>query len=163
MYDIGDKVVYPMHGAGIIEGIEQKEIMGEIKNYYILRIPVGDMKVMVPMDNARKIGLRNVIDSSEADKVLQEFKDYKEDMDTNWNKRYRENMTRIKSGNIYEVVHVVKNLMHREMSRGLSTGEHKMLSSAKQILISELVVAKMKKQEEIEAFMHDVIKSEMVK
>lgn len=161
MYDIGDKVVYPMHGAGIIEAIEQGEIMGEIKNYYILRIPVGDMKVMVPMDKADEVGLREVINEKEADKVLMEFKEYKAVHDNNWNKRYRENMAKIKSGDIYEVVRVVKSLMYREMEKGLSTGEHKMLSNAKQILISELIVAKMKKREEIEKIMEDMIKEEI--
>lgn len=161
MYDIGDKVVYPMHGAGIIEAIEQGEIMGEVKNYYVLRIPVGDMKVMVPMDKADDVGLREVIDSLEADKVLNEFKIYKAEIDANWNKRYRENMARIKSGDIYEVARVVKSLMYREMEKGLSTGEHKMLSNAKQILISELIVAKMKNKEEIEKLMIDIIKEEL--
>jgi len=161
MYDIGDKVVYPMHGAGIIESIEQGEIMGEIKNYYILRIPIGDMKVMVPMDKADEVGLREVINSEEADKVLEEFKNYKAEQDANWNKRYRENVSRIKSGDIYEVVRVVKSLMYREMDRGLSTSEHKILSNAKQILISELVVAKMKEKEEIEKIMVNIIREEL--
>lgn len=161
MYDIGDKVVYPMHGAGIIEAIEQGEIMGKVKKYYVLRIPVGDMKVMVPMDKADDVGLREVIDDSEADKVLNVFKTYKAEIDANWNKRYRENMARIKSGDIYEVTRVVKSLMYREMEKGLSTGEHKMLSNAKQILISELIVAKMKKKEEIENMMIEIIKEEL--
>lgn len=161
MYDIGDKVVYPMHGAGIIEAIEQNTIMGEVKKYYVLRIPVGDMKVMVPMDKALEVGLRDVIDSKEADNVLDEFKNFIPEQDVNWNKRYRENMVRIKSGDIYEVVRVVKSLMYREMSRGLSTGEHKMLNNAKQILISELVVAKTKEKHEIEEIMIDILKSEL--
>ena len=161
MYDIGDKVVYPMHGAGIIEAIEQNMIMGEVKKYYVLRIPVGDMKVMVPMDKALEVGLRDVIDSKEADNVLDEFKNFIPEQDVNWNKRYRENMVRIKSGDIYEVVRVVKSLMYREMSRGLSTGEHKMLNNAKQILVSELVVAKTKEKQEIEEIMTDIIKKEL--
>ena len=161
MYDIGDKVVYPMHGAGIIEDIEQKDKMGDKKNYYVLRIPVGDMKVMVPVDKADEVGLREVIKEKEADNVLKEFKEYKAEQDTNWNKRYRENMSRIKSGDIYEVVRVVKILMYREMEKGLSTGEHKMLSNAKQILISELIVAKKKEKEEIEKIMTDIIKEEL--
>ncbi len=162
MYDIGDKVVYPMHGAGTIEGIEKREIMGEIKNYYILRIPVGDMKVMVPVDKVSEVGLREVIKEKEADEVLSEFKKYKTEQDINWNKRYRENMLRIKSGDIYEVVRVVKTLMYREMEKGLSTGEHKMLSNAKQILISELVIAKNKEKNEIEEYMIDIIKKELI-
>jgi len=160
-YHIGSKVVYPMHGAGVIESIEEREIMGVKQNYYIMRIPVGDMKVMVPMQTAEEIGLRDVIDETEADRVLSEFKACPADMDPNWNKRYRENMARIKSGNIYDVVHVVKNLMLRDKMRGLSTGERKMLSNAKQILVSELVVAKAKTQQQIERIMDDIIEAEL--
>ncbi|MBE7022203.1 MAG: CarD family transcriptional regulator [Ruminococcaceae bacterium] len=160
-YQIGSKVVYPMHGAGVIEAIEEREIMGVKQNYYIMRIPVGDMKVMVPMQTAGEIGLRDVIDSAEADRVLTEFKNCPKEMDGNWNKRYRENMQRIKSGNIYDVVHVVKNLMFRDKMRGLSTGERKMLSNAKQILVSELVVAKGKTQNEIEKMMDAIIEAEL--
>lgn len=158
-YQIGSKVVYPMHGAGVIEAIEEREIMGVKQNYYIMRIPVGDMKVMVPMQTAEEIGLRDVVDEQEADRVLASFKECEADMDSNWNKRYRENMERIKSGNIYDVVYVVKNLMLRDKMRGLSTGERKMLSNAKQILVSELVVAKAKQQREIEKLMDDIIEA----
>ncbi|MBR5236127.1 MAG: CarD family transcriptional regulator [Clostridia bacterium] len=160
-YQIGSKVVYPMHGAGVIESIEEREIMGVKQQYYILRIPVGDMKVMVPMQTAKEVGLRDVIDAWEADKVLAEFKAFAADMDSNWNKRHRENMSRIKSGNIYEVVHVVKNLMLRDKMKGLSTSERKMLSNSKQILVSELVVAKAKTQHEIEAMMDEIVESEL--
>ena len=159
MFSIGELVVHPMHGAGVIEAIEEREIMGVKQNYYIMRIPVGDMKVMVPMQTAEEIGLRDVIDEQEADRVLAQFKECAADMDSNWNKRYRENMERIKSGNIYDVVYVVKNLMLRDKMRGLSTGERKMLSNAKQILVSELVVAKAKQQREIEKLMDDIVEA----
>lgn len=160
-YNIGDRIVYPMHGAGVIEAIEEREIMGEKQNYYIMRIPIGDMRVMIPTKNAEEVGLRDVIDREEADKVLQSFKNCSTEMDSNWNKRYRENVERIKSGNIYEVVHVVKNLMFREKSRGLSTGERKMLNGAKQILVSELVVAKSIKQSEVENIMNEIVSAEL--
>ncbi len=160
-YQIGSKVVYPMHGAGVIEAIEEREIMGAKQQYYIMRIPVGDMKVMVPMQSAAEIGLRDVIDSAMADQVLEEFKNCSIDMDSNWNKRYRENMSRIKSGSIHDVVYVVKNLMYRDRSRGLSTGERKMLSNSKQVLVSELVVAKSLPQQEIEKLMNDIIAAEL--
>jgi len=160
-YQIGSKVVYPMHGAGVIEAIEEREIMGKKQNYYIMRIPIGDMSVMVPMETAEEIGLRDVIDESTADRVLEDFKNCQVDMDSNWNKRYRENMTRIKSGNISDVVYVVKNLMHRDKLRGLSTGERKMLSNAKQILVSELVVAKSCTQQKIEKIMETIIEAEL--
>ncbi|MBE7048557.1 MAG: CarD family transcriptional regulator [Ruminococcaceae bacterium] len=160
-YHIGSKVVYPMHGAGVIESIEEREIMGVKQDYYIMRIPVGDMKVMIPMQTANDIGLRDVIDDTEAHAVMETFKTCSTEMDISWNKRQRENMSRIKSGNIYEVVYVVKNLMYRDQIRGLSTSERKMLSNAKQILVSELVIATSSSQCEIESFMKHVIESEL--
>ena len=159
-YGIGDKIVYPLHGAGIIEAIEEREIMGVKQNYYIMKIPIGDMCVMIPMDHAEEAGLRDVITEAEADLVLEEFKNCRSEMDSNWNKRYRENMSRIKSGDIYEVANVVKNLMCRDKSRGLSTGERKMLSNAKQILVSELVVAKSLSQADVERIMKEIVDQE---
>ena len=141
MFSVGDKVVYPMHGAGIIEAIEDREILGRRKTYYIMRLPLGDMKVMIPTDNVVEIGLRDIIDRDEVKQVIAVLKDTKTKMSTNWNRRYRANMQKIKSGNIYEVAEVVRNLQLRDMEKGLSTGERKMLSNAKQILISELVLA----------------------
>jgi CarD family transcriptional regulator len=142
MFNIGDKIVYPMHGAGIIESIEEREILGERKSYYVMKMPIGDMKVMIPINNVEGIGIRDVIGLQEADKVFNSFSQKCTEQTTNWNKRYRENMTKIKSGNVFEVADVVKSLILREKSKGLSTGERKMLNSAKQILISELVLAK---------------------
>ncbi|HHU90266.1 MAG TPA: CarD family transcriptional regulator [Clostridiaceae bacterium] len=142
MFSIGDKIVYPMHGAGIIESIEEKEILGEKKRYYVVRIPVGDMKVMIPINNVDGIGIRDVIDRKDADKVFKSLETSCDEQTSNWNKRYRENMSKIKSGDVFEVAEVVKSLVARERQKGLSTGERKMLNSAKQILISELVLAK---------------------
>lgn len=161
-YNIGDKIVYPVHGAGVIESIEDREIMGEMKEYYIMRMPIGDMKVMIPVANAKEIGIRDVIDKSEADKVIAKFKECSTEMDSNWNKRSRENAVKIKSGNIYEVAQVVKSLMFRDKTRGLSTGERKMLNNAKQIMISELVMAKAAKQSEIENIINEIVNSEIV-
>ncbi len=141
MFNVGDKVVYPMHGAGIIESIEDREILGKRKTYYIMRLPLGDMKVMIPTDNVEEIGLRDIINREEVKKVIDVLKDSKSKMSANWNRRYRANMQKIKSGDIYEVAEVVRNLQLRDMEKGLSTGERKMLSNAKQILISELVLA----------------------
>lgn len=142
MFNVGDKIVYPMHGAGVIESIEEKEILGQKQNYYVMKMPVGDMKVMIPTHNVGGIGIREVINVGEVDKVFAVLGDQNLNVNSNWNKRYRENMTKIKSGNIYEVADVVKSLMLREKEKGLSTGERKMLNSARQILISELVLAK---------------------
>ena len=99
MYKIGDSVVYPMHGAGVIEDIEQKEILGKQQSYYVLRMPMGDMKVMVPMDNVSGVGMRDVIGKNQAEEVLAAFRTVETDVIQNWNKRFRENMVKIKKTN----------------------------------------------------------------
>lgn len=161
MYKIGDSVVYPMHGAGVIEDIEQKEILGKMQSYYVMRMPIGDMKVMVPMDNAVEIGMRDVICKAQAEKVLESFRTSETDVIQNWSKRFRDNMGRIKSGDIFEVCGVVKSLMLRDRQKGLSTGERKMLSNAKQILISEIVVATGVTHDEIEQRLANMIDEEL--
>jgi len=142
MFNIGDKIVYPMHGAGVIESIEEKEILGHKQNYYVVRIPIGDMRVMIPIESVNEIGIREIIDEKQANEVLNVLKEKTTCETGNWNKRYRENMLKIKSGNIFEVAEVVKSLMIRDKEKGLSTGEKKMLNNARQILISELVLVK---------------------
>lgn len=161
MYKIGDSVVYPMHGAGVIEDIEQKEILGKMQSYYVMRMPIGDMKVMVPMDNAVEIGMRDVVCKAQAEKVLESFRTSETDVIQNWSKRFRDNMGRIKSGDIFEVCGVVKSLMLRDRQKGLSTGERKMLSNAKQILISEIVVATGVTHDEIEQRLTNMIDEEI--
>ena len=161
MYKIGDSVVYPMHGAGIIEDIEVKEVLGKEQSYYVVRMPIGDMKVMVPMENAVGVGMRDVIDKAEAEKVLSAFRTAETDVIQNWNKRFRENMVKIKSGDIFEVATVVKSLMLRDKEKGLSTGERKMLSNAKQILISEIVVATGSDHQSIEDKLLDMVEEEL--
>lgn len=131
-----------MHGAGEIVALEDKEIFGEVKEYYVLNMPIGGMKVSLPVDNVDRIGVRNIISEEEADQLLENFSNYECDETTNWNKRYRENMEKIKSGSVTSVAYVVKALMIRDKAKGLSTGERKMLSSAKQILLSELILVK---------------------
>ncbi|NLN65729.1 MAG: CarD family transcriptional regulator [Clostridiaceae bacterium] len=150
MYDVGDKIVYPMHGAGVIESIEEKEILGEKKSYYIMKMPIGEMRVMIPINRAGSVGIRDVIDKSIADRVFRSLEGETEEQPANWNKRYRENMIKIKSGNVFDVAEVVKHLIIRERQKGLSTGERKMLNSAKQILISELVLAENMQPGEVE-------------
>ena len=158
MFNVGDKIVYPMHGAGVIESIEEKEILGSKQNYYVMKMPVGDMKVMIPTLNVEGIGIREIIDSCDVDKVYEILQDQSVNVTNNWNKRYRENMTKIKSGNIYEVADVVRSLMIREREKGLSTGERKMLNSARQIMVSELVLAEGTDPGEIETAINDFLK-----
>ena len=156
MFNIGDKVVYPMHGAGIIEGIEEKDILGEKQNYYIIKMP-GEVKVMVPTAKATDVGVRDIIDSSTANNVFKVLETNSTEMSASWNKRYRDNMDKIKSGDIYEVADVVRNLSFKQKEKGLSTGEKKMLLNAKQILVSELTLAENSKKEEIEEMVNSKI------
>ncbi|MEG0321354.1 MAG: CarD family transcriptional regulator [Oscillospiraceae bacterium] len=151
MFQIGDKIVHPMHGAGIIDAIIQKKVNGITRDYYILKLPVGGMLVMIPTDNTDEIGMRHIVDKERADEVIAAIPNIEVDMTPNWNRRYRENMLRLKSGDLIEVARVVKGLVLRDTDRGLSTGERKMLHSAKQILISELVLSQNSTYEEVDA------------
>ncbi len=156
MFNVGDKIVYPMHGAGTIDAIEEKDILGEKHNYYIIKMP-GEVKVMVPTDKAEEVGVRNIINKEEAAKVMSILGENETEMSQNWNKRYRDNMDKMKSGDIYEVADVVRNLSFKQKEKGLSTGEKKMLNNAKQILVSELVLAEHASQEEVEQLVENKI------
>lgn len=151
MFNVGDKIVYPMYGAGVIESIEEKEILGQTQPYYIVKMPLGGMKLMIPIQSVEGIGIREVIGRQEVEQVFKILEDHTVNVTSNWNKRYRENMIKIKSGDIFEVADVVRSLMIREREKGLSTGERKILNNAKQILISELILAKNVNPMEIES------------
>lgn len=142
MYTVGDKVVYPMHGAGVIEEIEEKKILGEIRKYYILKLPCGDMKVMIPVETSSSVGVREIISEEELNGVISILKDDSSEMPSNWNRRYRENMEKLKTGDVVEVAEVVRNLVRMDRQKKLSTGEKKMLSNAKQILLSEIILVR---------------------
>lgn len=151
LFVIGDKIVHPMHGAGVIDNIITQKVEGTSRQYYVVKMPLGGMIVMIPITNSDEIGVRPVIDSARASEILESLPGIEIDVNQNWNRRYRENMLRIRSGDLTEVCKVVKSLMARERQRGLSTGERRMLHSAKQILISEIVLAKSSTYEDIEA------------
>ncbi|HZK88271.1 MAG TPA: CarD family transcriptional regulator [Anaerovoracaceae bacterium] len=142
MFIVGDKIVYPMHGAGIIEEIEEKKILGETRRYYILRVPCGDMKIMIPIESSDGVGVRNVMTELELGDVIDSLQAATTEMSNNWNRRYRENMEKLKTGDAFEVAEVVRNLMRLDQEKKLSTGEKKMLSNAKQILQSEMILVK---------------------
>lgn len=160
MFKIGDKVVYPMHGAGIIEDMEEKEVLGEKRKYFIMKLPIGEMKVMVPVDNIEEVGVREIIDEESFKEVMSILRDDKSSMPQNWNRRYRSNMDKIKSGDIFEIAAVVRNLMMLDEEKGLSTGERKMLSSAKQMLLSEMVLVTGKDIESVEEIIVEAIRYE---
>lgn len=157
MFQVGDKVVYPMHGAGVIEAIEEKEVLGNRKRYYVMRLPINELKVMVPCENQQSIGLRQVISEQAFQKVLEVLKSRKALMAKSWNHRYRANMEKIKSGNILELAEVVRSLSQRDREKGLSNGERKMLESARQILLSEIVLARGLELEQASQFLDQVL------
>ncbi|HAI87267.1 MAG TPA: CarD family transcriptional regulator [Firmicutes bacterium] len=159
MFSVGDRVVYPMHGAGVIEAIEEREVLGQRDNYYIMRLQVGDMKVMVPRGNALDVGLRPIIGSEEIARVYEVLGGEKTVMSQNWNRRYRANMEKMKTGDIFIVAEVVRNLGIRDREKGLSTGERRMLENAKQILTSEMAMVESRSCEEISRAIDSILDS----
>lgn len=157
MFQVGDKVVYPMHGAGVIEAIEEREVLGNRQRYYVMRLPVGEMQVMVPCEHSKTTGLRQVMSEHAFQKVLEVLRARKTLMSKNWNHRYRSNMEKIKSGNILELAEVVRNLSLRDREKGLSTGERKMLESARQILVSEILLARNLEWDQANDFLDQVL------
>ena len=139
MFKVGDYIVYPMYGAGIVTEIVEKEFLGEMRTYYNVSLPYCRMEASVPVDNCEKLGVRPVISPDRIGEVLEVLRGESEPMNPNWNKRYRENTERMQTGDILEVAAVVRNLVRTDRQKPLSTGEKKLLSTAKQILESELI------------------------
>jgi CarD family transcriptional regulator len=156
-FEIGDNVVYPHHGAGQVIKKEKKEILGEERQYLTIKILHNDMTVMVPCENAGKAGLRRVIDEDTVKKVLAVLSDDVSEMPKNWNRRFKHNRDKIKTGDIYELAEVVRNLAVREQDKGLSTGEKQMYTRAKKILASEMMYALEKSEDDAEAYLDDLL------
>lgn len=156
MFNVGDYIVYPMHGAGTVDAIEEKNVLGEKQSYYIIKMP-GEVKVMVPTAKAEEVGVRSIIDKNSAQRVFKILEEDETEMSQNWNKRYRDNMDKMKSGDIYEVADVVRNLSFKQKEKGLSTGEKKMLLNARQILISELALVESSSHDEVESLVDNTI------
>lgn len=157
MYCVGDKVVHPMHGAGIIKDLKKITLGGVEREYFVVCFAVGSMISDIPVDGCEKIGIRDVISKAEAKNVLEYFHDLAIGNDINWNKRQRENMVRLKSGDIYQVAGVLKELMCREQRKGLSTSERKTLGSARQIVLSELILSEVADESDIDMILHDSV------
>jgi CarD family transcriptional regulator len=156
-YKIGDQVVYPHHGAGKVLKKEQKEVLGEKREYLTIKILHNDMTVMVPCENAGKAGLRRVIGDSDVRKVLSVLRDDVSQMPKNWNRRFKHNRDKIKTGDVFELAEVVRNLAIRESDKGLSTGEKQMYTRAKKILASELMYALDMEEGEAEEHLESLI------
>ena len=156
-FAVGDLVAHPLHGAGVVDSIEKEKRGGVVREYYVMRVGPGDMLVKIPTDTSDAVGVRPIVSAERADEILESVASLKISMTQNWNKRYRENMLRLKSGDLMEVAAVVKGLTERESGRGLSTGERKMLNSAKQILLSELVLSKHQSYDELSARLENAL------
>ena len=158
MFNKGDKISYPLHGAGYIEAIEERDFLEQKKRYYVLRFSDGDIKVHVPVENAEKAGLRNIITTDECRHIIESFKtDDDIEESANWNRRNRENLEKMNSGNVYEIASVIKSLLKRETQKNLSSSEKKMLGTSMQILVSELALASNKKDEEVRRIITQVL------
>ncbi len=155
MYSIGDKVVHPMHGAGVIKDLKKIMLGGIEREYYVVCFVVGNMISDIPVDGCEKIGIRDVMSKDDAQKILEYFRTYEVGSDGNWNKRQRENLAKLKSGDVYQVASVLKELMCREKRKGLSTSERKTLCSARQIILSELIMSEIADESDIEMILDE--------
>ncbi|MCD9624689.1 CarD family transcriptional regulator [Rhabdothermincola salaria] len=156
-FDVGDKVVYPHHGAAVIERKESKEAFGEQREYFVLRLAYGELTLMVPVDNTDEVGLREVITAEEVEEVYDVLRKKDARMPTNWSRRFKNHVEKLKSGDVYQVAEVVRNLTLRDNDKGLSAGEKRMLAKARQILVSELTFALELTEEEAEAQLDGVL------
>jgi CarD family transcriptional regulator len=157
LYKVGDKVVYPHHGAGTVVKRERREVLGEKREYLTIKILHNDMTVNVPADNAERVGLRKVIDEEAVKKVVKYLTSGGTEMPKNWNRRFKHNRDKMKTGDIYELAEVVRNLALRDGEKGLSTGEKQMYVKAKKILASELMYAKNMTEDEAIEWLEDVL------
>ena len=150
-YRVGDTVVYPHHGAAVIQKREKRTLAGEERDYLVLRLTYGDLTLMVPADATDEVGLRDVVSKKQVDEVFKLLEARDGTMPTNWSRRFKANYEKLKSGDIFQVAEVVRNLALREAEKGLSAGEKRMLTKSKQILVSELAAAIGKDDEATEA------------
>ena len=160
MLQVGDKVVYPMHGAGEIAGIEEHDVMGQgqMKSYYVMKMPMGDMKIMLPTDNIDGVGLRQISPPEMIEKIESVLKDKPVKAVGSWNKRFHANLARLKTGDILEVAAVARNLALQGQEKKISSGEQRLLDTAKQILLSEMVFVLNGTMETAEAWLQEMLK-----
>lgn len=160
MYKVGDKIVYPMHGAGIIEAIEEREIFDEVSTFYIMQIVSEGLQILIPTDKVDEVGLRDIVTCEVIDEMLETMKTPMDEMEKNWNRRYRNHLEHLKTGDIFEVAKVVKNLILLDRKKGLSTGEKKMLNNARNFIVSEMVLIDKWEEEDILDLINDAVMTE---
>ncbi len=159
-FKVGDKAVYPAHGVGEVKSIESREIMGSRQTFYVLQILDSGMKIMVPTANVNAVGLREVISDQEVDDVYEILKQRDVHIDNQtWNRRYREYMDKIKTGSVYEIAEVLRDLSILKFKKELSFGERKMLDTAKSLLVKELAICEARDEDEIEEEINEIFKS----
>jgi CarD family transcriptional regulator len=157
-FRVGDKVVYPHHGAAVIEGVQERVIEGASRKYWVLRLSYGDLTLMVPQDGTEEVGLRNVVNKQELEQVWKILQSKKQaPTPSNWSRRFKGHVEKLRSGDIYQVAEVVRNLSNRDKDKGLSAGEKRMLTKARQILVSELTFAAGVKEDRAEEMLDDVL------
>jgi CarD family transcriptional regulator len=157
-FRVGDKVVYPHHGAAVIEGVQERVVEGQSRKYWVLRLSYGDLTLMVPTDGADEVGLRGVVPKNELDQVYKVLQSKKQaPAPSNWSRRFKSHVEKLRSGDIYQVAEVVRNLSNRDKDKGLSAGEKRMLTKARQILVSELTFAANVKEDKAEAMLDDIL------
>jgi len=159
MFVKGDKVVYPMYGAGIIVDLEDKMVDGQTNTYYVLNIPINNLKIMVSVNNVENAGIRPILPSCELSEIIETAKEGACFDNSNWNQRYRENLLKIKSGCLSETAGVFKALRRREKAKGLSSAEKKMLTTAKQIILSEIILSFNVEKEDAENILEIAVES----
>mgnify|MGYP004665695103 FL=1 len=160
MYSVGESIVHPLHGAGVIAGITEERLRGVNVRYYVFSVPLSGLKLMIPIESSGAVGLRRPVSHRQLHEILSALRDGEDDTTENWNHRYRENMERMKSGELRQVAGVIRDLMRRDAGRGLSTVERKMLRSAKQILLSEVMLIENLTYDGAERLLHRSILAE---
>ncbi|MBW3083844.1 RNA polymerase-binding transcription factor CarD [Austwickia sp. TVS 96-490-7B] len=159
VFNVGETVVYPHHGAALIEEIKTRTIRGEEKLYLVLKVAQGDLTIEVPADNCEDIGVRDVVGQEGLDRVFAVLRASHTEEPTNWSRRYKANLEKLASGDVIKVAEVVRDLWRREKGRGLSAGEKRMLAKARQILVSELALAEKTDEGKAESMLDEVLAS----
>jgi CarD family transcriptional regulator len=156
-FKVGETVVYPHHGAALIEAIESRVIKGQERQYLVLKVAQGDLTVRVPSDNVDLVGVRDVVNQEGLDRVFEVLRAPHTEEPTNWSRRYKANLEKLASGDVIKVAEVVRDLWRRERDRGLSAGEKRMLAKARQILVSELALAEHTNEDKAETLLDEVL------
>ena len=158
-FKVGDTVVYPHHGAATIQAIEMRMVKGTEKEYLVLKVSQGDLTVKVPAENAEYVGVRDVVDEAGLDKVFEVLRTEHAEEPTNWSRRYKANAEKLASGDVNKVAEVVRDLWRRDLDRGLSAGEKRMLAKARQVLVGELALAERADEERADEMLDEVLAS----